>query len=154
MRFKCVIFDLDGTLADAAYMRLYPGMLELALELKRLKVRTAVLTNMPDPAAQQVIADLFPPFTFDMVQGTAPGVARKPDPGAAWDIIISLDATPRETILAGDSEIDMETAHAADCHALGVSWGCCSRQALAAAGAERIIGQPEELLRLIRETRM
>jgi phosphoglycolate phosphatase len=221
MRFKCVIFDLDGTLADTlgdiadsmnralesrgfppvetarytdlvgggirrltfltlppaardqgtveavavqaaafyaekplVYTQAYPGIPEMAAELKRLKVRTAVLTNKPDPVARQVADGLFPPLTFDIVQGDAPGIQRKPDPAAAWDIILALGATPRETIFAGDSEVDMQTALAADCHALGVSWGYRSRRVLEEAGAERIIDRPEELLRLIRETRM
>lgn len=221
MRFKCVIFDLDGTLADtlgdiAASMnraleargyppvetakyadlvgegirrlaflalpgearteeavdavaaataafyaeepcvrsRLKSGIPELVAELKRLKVKTAVLSNKPDPLTRQVIAGLFPPSTFDLVQGALPEFKRKPDPSAAWEIIMSLGATPRETIFAGDSEVDMETALAAGCHALGVSWGYRSRQVLEEAGAERIIDRPEELLRLVKETRM
>jgi phosphoglycolate phosphatase len=63
---------------------------------------------------------------------------------------MELDSTPRQTIVVGDSEIDMETAHNANCHALGVSWGFRPRQVLETAGAERIIDRPEELLDLIR----
>jgi phosphoglycolate phosphatase len=219
MKFKCVIFDLDGTLVDTlgdiafsmnralesrgfppvpreeyagmvgwgikrlAFLAMppavrdektaeslaglaaefyeknplvhsqpYPGIPELIADLKRLKVKTAVLTNKPDPVAQLVIHGLFPPFSFDILRGDKPGSSRKPDPASTWDILIDLDLTPRETIFAGDSEIDMETALAAECHALGVSWGYRPRQALVQAGAQRIIDTPGALLTLIKET--
>jgi phosphoglycolate phosphatase len=137
-----------------AYSRPYPGLPELVAELRRQRIKTAVLTNKPDPVAQLVIEGLFPPHSFDIVQGDLPGRPRKPDPASTWEILMRLDSTPRNTIFAGDSEIDMETAKAAECHALGVSWGFRSREVLEKAGAQRIIDSPRELLGLIREIRM
>jgi phosphoglycolate phosphatase len=131
------------------YAKPYPGIPELAAALKRKKIKTAVLSNKPDPVTSLVIAKLFPPGSFDLVQGEIPGIPRKPDPASAWETLMSLDRSPRETIFMGDSEIDMETARAAGCHALGVSWGFRDRRSLEAAGAERIIDRPEELLELI-----
>ncbi|MDR2631916.1 MAG: HAD family hydrolase [Spirochaetaceae bacterium] len=216
MKFKCLIFDLDGTLVDTlqdiaeamnralvfrgyppihpenyvtlvgwgikrlaflalpatarnektvealaadasrfyaerplAYSRPYPGILAVVAELKRRRIKTAVLTNKPDPVTALVVNGLFPPGSFDFVQGEKAGVPRKPDPASTWEILMELDRTPRETIFMGDSEIDMATAHAADCHALGVSWGFRDRAVLEAAGADRIIDSPEELLPLM-----
>jgi phosphoglycolate phosphatase len=136
------------------YARPYPGIPELVAELRRRRVKTAVLTNKPDPVAQLVIGGLFPPGSFDTVQGERPGRPRKPDPASVWEVLMELDRTPRDTIFAGDSEIDIETARAAECHALGVSWGFRGREVLEKAGAQRIIDTPPELLSLIRETRM
>ncbi|MDR2111054.1 MAG: HAD family hydrolase [Spirochaetaceae bacterium] len=212
MKFRCVIFDLDGTLVDTiddiagamnralvsqgfspvppgaypsmvgwgfrrlAYLSLppaaredttvealtaaavrfyaerpivhskpYRGIPELAADLRRKKIKTAVLTNKPDPVARLVVGGLFPRGSFDAVYGDRPGFPRKPDPAGVWEILMELDKTPRETILVGDSEIDVETAHASGCHALGVSWGFRGRAALETAGADRIIDRPGEL---------
>jgi phosphoglycolate phosphatase len=220
MKFKCVIFDLDGSLADTlediarsmnaalafygfpilhpkAYAPLvgrglerlaedclperdrnaeqveklarkalecyaekplvsskpYPGILEMLYGLKDLKIRTAVLSNKPGIVTDLVIEGLFPRAMFDIVQGELPGAARKPDPASTWEILLSLGVTPRETLFAGDSEIDMETAKAADCSPLGLSWGYRSREALIRSGAARIIDSPLELLDIVRETR-
>jgi phosphoglycolate phosphatase len=49
----------------------------------------------------------------------------------------------------GDSEIDLATAQAAECSFLGAAWGFRGRQALQAAGADRIIDHPGELLELL-----
>jgi phosphoglycolate phosphatase len=124
-------------------------MADLATELRRRKVRTAVFSNKPDAISRKVVEGLFPRGTFDLVQGEIPGLPRKPDPAGAWEILVQLELTPRETILMGDSEIDMETAVNTGCFPLGVSWGFRSRETLEKAGAARIIGKPEELLKML-----
>ncbi|MDR3131123.1 MAG: HAD family hydrolase [Treponema sp.] len=140
--------------APLVYSRPYPGIQELLLELKRRRVKTAVLTNKPDPAARLVVEGLFPPRSFDAVRGETPGLPRKPDPSAVWELLMELGRAPRDAVFAGDSEIDIETARAAGCCALGVSWGFRGREALEKAGAPRIIDSPDELLSLIIETKM
>lgn len=131
------------------YSKPYPGIPELIAELNRKHIKIAVLTNKPDPVARLVVQGLFPLGSFNAIHGDTPGVSRKPDPGVVWDMLVELDSTPRETVLVGDSEIDMETAHNANCHALGVSWGFRPRQVLEKSGAERIIDKPEELLGIV-----
>jgi phosphoglycolate phosphatase len=134
-----------------AHSKPYPGIRELAAELKRRKIKTAVLTNKPDPVAQLVIAGLFPPGSFNLVLGERQGVKRKPDPSSSREILLSLGLAPRDAIFMGDSEIDMETALAAGCHALAVSWGYRPVELLLKAGAQRVINKPEELLALIED---
>jgi phosphoglycolate phosphatase len=131
------------------HSRPYPGIPGLAAELKRRKIKTAVLTNKPDPVARLVVDGLFPPGSFDRICGDLPGRPRKPDPAAAWDLLTELDAVPGETVFMGDSEVDIETARAASCYALGVSWGFRGRELLRRAGADRIIDSPGELLDLM-----
>lgn len=124
----------------------YPGILELLTELKRRKIKTAVLSNKPDPVLRQVIGGLFPPEAFDALLGEKPGGGRKPDPSLVWDLLVELDRTPGSVIFAGDSEIDIETARNSGCFPLGVSWGFRHRSTLETAGAARIIDTPGELL--------
>ena len=127
----------------------YPGILELVITLKGKKLKTAVLTNKPNVPAQLVINGLFPPNTFNFVRGEIKGKPRKPDPACVWDLLVNMNLTPAEVIFVGDSEIDMETALAAGCFPLGVSWGYRSRETLENAGAKRIIDKPAELLELL-----
>ncbi|MDR1956798.1 MAG: HAD family hydrolase [Treponema sp.] len=127
----------------------YPGIPALVAALQERTIKTAVLTNKPDPVAHLVIQGLFPPGSFNRIQGDRAGLPRKPDPGSVGELLQALDASPAETILVGDSEIDMETAHAAGCFALGVSWGFRPRRVLERSGAARIIDRPAELLGLL-----
>jgi phosphoglycolate phosphatase len=131
------------------HSRPYPGIPDLVAALGRMKVKTVVLTNKPDPAAQLVIAGLFPPGSFSSVQGEIMGKPRKPDPACVWELLVELNLSPSDAIIAGDSEIDMETALSAGCFPLGVSWGYRSRETISMAGAKHIIEKPEELLELL-----
>ncbi|MDR1096477.1 MAG: HAD family hydrolase [Spirochaetaceae bacterium] len=133
----------------ADYARPYPGITAVISELKRQKVKTAVLSNKPDEIAQLVIAKLFNAELFDCVTGERPGVARKPDPESSWEILAVMDRTPRQTMLAGDSEVDMETAKNIGCLPVGVSWGFRSVDIIEKAGAALIINRPEEILQLV-----
>jgi len=128
------------------YSKPFSGIPELISALARKKIKTAVLTNKPDPAAQKVIAGLFPPLSFNYVRGEIFGGPRKPDPACVWDLLAELDLTPAGVIIAGDSEVDIEMALASGCYPLGVSWGYRSRETIEKAGAKRIIEKPEELL--------
>jgi phosphoglycolate phosphatase len=133
----------------ADYARPYPGIAAVINELKRQKVKTAVLSNKPDEIAQLVIAKLFNAELFDCVTGERPGVARKPDPESSWELLAVMDRTPRQTMLAGDSEVDMETAKNIGCLPVGVSWGFRSVDIIEKAGAALIINRPEEILQLV-----
>ena len=124
----------------------FPGIPELISALNSKKIKTAVLSNKPDAAAQKVIAGLFPPGSFNCVRGEIFGESRKPDPSSVWEILVELDLAPSNIIFAGDSEIDMEAAFESGCFPLGVSWGYRSREGIEKAGAKRIIDRPEELL--------
>ena len=132
--------------APLVFTRPYPGILELVSELKRKKLKTAILTNKPDPTTQLVVAGLFPPLSFNVVHGEIFGKPRKPDPSCVWDILVELDLSPSEIIFAGDSEVDIETAVSSGCFPLGVSWGYRSRETVIKAGARGIIDKPIELL--------
>jgi len=135
--------------APLAYTRPYPGILELISVLRQRKIKIAVLTNKPDPVAQEVAAGLFPSGSFDRVQGGVPGKAIKPDPASVWELLVELDLTPADTIFAGDSEVDIKTAVSSGCFPLGVSWGYRSRETISNAGARLIIEKPEEMLDLL-----
>lgn len=138
----------------ADYSAPYPGIIPLLNELKRLNVKTAVLSNKPDTVTQLVIARLFTSGLFDCVVGEMPGVARKPDPESSWEILAALDRTPRQTMLAGDSEVDMETARNIGCLPVGVSWGFRPVETIRKAGAALIIDRPKEILSIVLGNRL
>jgi phosphoglycolate phosphatase len=131
------------------YTKPYPGIPLLIAELKRKKIRLAVLTNKPDQIARLVIEGLFPPASFDAIYGDVKGRPRKPDPACAWEILADLGLTTRDTIMVGDSEIDIETAKASECFSVGVTWGYRPRSVIENSGAKCLIDKPEELLALL-----
>ncbi|GHU64502.1 phosphoglycolate phosphatase [Spirochaetia bacterium] len=146
-----VAADASGFYAQSplAYTKPYPGIPELIAELKNRKLRLAVLTNKPDSVARLVIDGIFSPSAFDVIYGDTKGRPRKPDPACAWEILADLGLTTRDTIMVGDSEVDIETAKASECYSVGVTWGYRPRSVLEGSGAKLIIDKPEEILTLL-----
>ncbi|MDR0316572.1 MAG: HAD family hydrolase, partial [Treponema sp.] len=96
--------------APLVYTKPYPGIPELIAKLKEKKIKTAILTNKPDPTAQLVVAGLFPQGSFNIIRGETNDRPRKPDPSCVWDLLVDLNLNPADIIFAGDSEVDIETA--------------------------------------------
>jgi phosphoglycolate phosphatase len=133
----------------ADYAKPYPGIAAVISELKRHKVKMAVLSNKSDEVTRLVIAKLFNTDLFDCVTGERPGIARKPDPESSWELLALMDRTPRQTMLVGDSEVDMETAKNIGCLPVGVRWGYRAVEILKKAGASVVVNKPEEILPIV-----
>ena len=73
----------------------------------------------------------------------------KPDPAIINDILTALGTDPSQAVIAGDSDVDVFTAHNAGLKCIGCEWGFRGRQELENAGADFIIGSPEEMTALI-----
>ncbi len=127
--------------------RPYKGLLEVVAELAKRQIKLAVLTNKDEKMSQKIVSHFFDGF-FQIVKGTTQAVPVKPEPTAALQILEKLDIRPQEAIFVGDSNIDIQTAKAANIKAIGVSWGFRGRKELIGAGADIIIDYPYQLLEL------
>jgi phosphoglycolate phosphatase len=124
----------------------YPGIIDLVSELKQKNIKTAVLTNKPDPTTQIIIANLFPPHSFNFAAGEVKGKPRKPDPACVHELLAKMNLNAADVIFLGDSEVDIETAVNSGCFPVGVEWGYRSIKTIKEAGAKHIIKKPGELL--------
>lgn len=126
--------------------RPYPGVPELLAALAEPGLALAVLSNKPEELTIKVVRGLFAESQFALVRGESPAFPRKPDPASALDICARLGAAPAETLYLGDSAVDIKTAKAAGCFALGALWGFRGEAELKAAGADAVIARPLDLL--------
>ena len=126
----------------------YAGMPELLKKLKSAGVRLAVCSNKADEFSQVIVAHYFPGI-FEVIRGNLPGTPVKPDPGVARGILEKLNARPEETLMVGDSDVDIRTGHNAGLKACGVTWGFRSRENLVNAGADFLADTPAELEKLL-----
>lgn len=123
----------------------YKGIREMLDTLKDAGVTLAVLSNKPHKQAVHVVETIFGSGYFQQIWGQQEGIPRKPDPTAVLQIAEILHVRPEEVLYVGDSEVDVATGNAANMKTVGVTWGFRSREALRAAGAERIADRPEEI---------
>jgi len=75
----------------------------------------------------------------------------KPDPQGLQRAMRELSVSPERTVYVGDSRVDIQTAHAAGAHAVGVLTGAGSPESLAAERPSRVMATLDELPDLIRQ---
>lgn len=126
----------------------FDGIKEVLEKMKQRGVKLAVLSNKPHRATVATIQGLFGDGIFDVVMGLKPGMKRKPDPENALAIVEQFHVRPEECMYIGDTNTDMQTGKSAGMYTIGVLWGFRTREELEENHADRIIGKPEELLKI------
>ncbi len=117
---------------------LYEGALETLRSLKDAGWALGVATGKGRRGIEHVFAhhgigDLFhAAFCAD----DGPG---KPDPHMLRLNMQALDAEPEHTVMIGDTSFDMAMARAAECYALGVSWGFHTADEIREGGAHEVV---------------
>lgn len=128
----------------------YDGIYELLDELKKLDINLAVLSNKPHEFTVSYVNHFFKNYNFKEIHGQKKDVPKKPDPKAALDIIKCLDSSCENTYFIGDTKIDMQTAKNANMTAIGVLWGFRDEKELRDFGADFIVSNPLEILKIIK----
>ena len=101
--------------------QLYPGTVEV---LDRLRDRPlAVLTNKPGDMSRAILEGLGVADRFFRIYGAGDVEARKPDPGGLVRIASEAAVKARDTVMVGDSSIDVCTGRAAGAFTVGVTYG-------------------------------
>lgn len=150
------LFGRVGAAYDAAYaaepLRLvtaYPHIPQLLEGLKDRGIPCAVLSNKPDDMTHAVVGGLFARDTFAVVRGQRDGVPKKPAPDAVFSILNTLSVEPAHCLYVGDTKVDMQTGKNAGAVTAGVLWGFRDEDELRVNGADHIVGDPLELLKLV-----
>lgn len=127
----------------------YEGICPTLSDLKKRGLRLAVLSNKPHMQTEKVVKEILGRDIFTIVCGQKEGVPRKPDPTAALQIAKELQLRAEDCIYIGDSDVDMLTGKAAGMKTVGVTWGFQSREVLRKFGADELLEQPQDLLKLL-----
>lgn len=126
----------------------YDGIIDLLSELKKRKIKTAVVTNKMHEAAGEIVEFFFGGL-IDVTIGQVDSVPQKPEPDSIFLALEKLGASKENAIYVGDSEVDCITAHNAGIPCIGVTWGFRDREVLLNHGAEYVIGKTEEIFDII-----
>ncbi|MCC6262903.1 MAG: HAD-IA family hydrolase [Bryobacterales bacterium] len=105
------------------YTTLYDGAREVLQALAEAGIATAVLTNKPVRISNRIIDGLGLGDAFLRVYGGNSFETKKPDPEGLLRLIHEAGATPAETLMVGDSTVDIQTARNAGCPSCGVTYG-------------------------------
>ena len=102
---------------------LYPGVREGLDELRGARVPMAVLTNKPVRFSQALIAGLGVGDHFFRVYGGNSFDQKKPHPIGIDTLRDETGAAAEQTLMIGDSAVDVLTARNAGVPSCGVTWG-------------------------------
>lgn len=127
------------------YTVAYDGVHELLQRCIDAGATLAVASNKFHSGTNRLIEKFFGDIEFAAIYGNRDGFPLKPDRAIIDLIMEQCGATADNTYMVGDSGIDIQTAHAAGVHSIGVSWGFRDRQELVESGAEYIADNTEEL---------
>lgn len=106
--------------------------------------RMAVLTNKPVRVSRDIISGLGLGSSFFQVYGGNSFETKKPDPRGANTLMKEAGATPEETVMVGDSQVDILTARNAGMWSIGVTYGFAP-QTLELVVPDVLVDTPAEL---------
>lgn len=112
------------------YTYAYDGVLQALAALQRMheapdaSIRSmAVLTNKPVRPARAICEALgLAPFFMNIYGGNSFST-KKPDPKGLFALMQEASALPEETVMIGDSQVDVETARNAGAWSVGCTFG-------------------------------
>lgn len=130
--------------------RPYQGIMELLDELIKAGYRLAIVSNKMDNAVKKLSEEYFA-GKIPVAIGECENIRRKPAPDTVYAALKELHATGEQAVYVGDSEVDLQTAAAAEIPCISVDWGFRSKEQLIGAGAaeNHIIHTPDELIPLL-----
>jgi phosphoglycolate phosphatase len=125
------------------HTRLYPGIREALARLSGALF--AVVSNKPEKFCRQILDGLGVGPAFRTILGGDSVPTRKPDPGGLLTVMQSCGASPSESVMVGDSPVDIAAGKAAGTLTCGVTWGFRPRAELESAGCDLILDNPLDL---------
>ncbi len=126
--------------------RCFPGALDAVRLLHERGHPVGAVTSKMTELAGRALRHVGLAPWIDVVVGADSCARHKPDPEPVWLALERLGRGPAEAVLVGDSPHDIAAAAAAGVATIAVTWGACSREALAAAGPTRMVDSIADLL--------
>jgi phosphoglycolate phosphatase len=107
-------------------------------------LKMAVLSNKPVGPSQAIVDALGLGQYFFQVYGGNSFHTKKPDPAGVQALLEESGARAEETVIIGDSDVDVLTARNAGAYSIGVTYGLAPHT-LADAPPDVLIDHPQEL---------
>jgi phosphoglycolate phosphatase len=132
------------------YTQLYNGIKDALTSIRRRnpELRMAVLSNKPVNPSRAIVAALGLGEFFGQVYGGNSFESKKPDPFGARRLLLDNDTTADQTLMIGDSSVDILTGRNAGLWTCGVTYGFAP-QSLAEAPPDVLVDTPQELAELL-----
>lgn len=132
------------------YTRPYDGIREVLHTLQEEGWTLAVASNKFDDGTQRLVRSIFSEVEFKAIYGNRENFPLKPDAALIELIMEECGAVRETTTMIGDSGVDMQTAKNGGVRSIGCTWGFRSREELEQNGADIIVDNPLEILKVLK----
>ncbi len=123
----------------------YDGVDDVLVALQAAGARLGIVTSKSRDAVDLVLKALPAPIDWDVVITHDDSSMHKPHAEPLLVALAALGAEPAAAVYVGDSPFDLQSANAAGCSAIGVTWGVFPRAVLAEHETIAIVDTPAAL---------
>ncbi len=141
--YKSIYFDYIND------SNLYPEVEETLKYLKLNGIKISLLTTKMQDQAQLIINYFNLQSSFDYIMGRRNGLTLKPSPEPLLYICKELGTTPSETLIVGDTELDIQCGKNAGAKTCGVLFGYRIKKLIENEKPDFIISSLSGLKRII-----
>ncbi|MGV3250067.1 HAD family hydrolase [Streptococcus suis] len=132
--------------------QLYPGIIPLLEELRTAGKTLVIATSKPEIFAKQILEHFGIAHYFDVIAGASLDSSRISKADVIGYAINQLEAFPKQAVMIGDREHDIEGARMHQLPAIGVLYGYGNKQEFEKAGATMIVETVQDLKRILLTT--
>jgi HAD superfamily hydrolase (TIGR01549 family) len=142
--YKAFYFDF----MDSSY--LYPGVEETLSHFTKNQVKVSLLTTKVQEQAEKIIDHFNLRQSFAYLMGRRDGLAHKPSPEPLIYICNELNTEPSETMMVGDTELDIQCGKGAGSKTCGVLFGYRTQDQLEKEKPDFLISGLNELIQVLK----
>jgi HAD superfamily hydrolase (TIGR01549 family) len=128
---------------------LYPGVVEILNYLNRKQIKVSLLTTKVQDQAEKIIHYFNLGSSFDYLKGRRDGLAHKPSPEPLLYICRKLNVEPAESVMVGDTELDIQCGKSAGSKTCGVLFGYRTKEQLEKEKPDFLISGLSELIKIL-----
>nr|WP_315104102.1 HAD family hydrolase [uncultured Catonella sp.] len=122
----------------------YPGTLEMLDELMANNFEIAIVSNKIDPAVKELSNEYFGNRIKSAI-GEKSNIRHKPEPDMVIKAMEELNATKKNSVYIGDSEVDIQTAANVGISCISVLWGFRDKKFLEKSGGNIFVDSMKNL---------
>ena len=141
--YKTAYFDFIDTSI------LYSNVEKVIDELKAREYKIALLTTKGQEQADKIMDHFNLGHNFDYIMGRRPGIPHKPAPDMLLKICKELHSNPVNTLMVGDTELDIQCGKNAGSKTCGVTYGYRTKDEVKNLAPDYIIDKIEDILMII-----
>ena len=140
--YKSMYFDFINT------SKLYNGVDEVLNYLINKDLKISLLTTKAQDQAEKILRHFNLDEKINYTMGRRNGIAHKPSPEPLITICDNLNVAPSQTLIVGDTELDIQCGKNANAKTCGVLYGYRDRLQIENENPDLIISELNELIKL------